>query len=68
MTGPQLVEEIGKQPTLDTLLDRDPHAKPYTDIEALAIIEAARRDRALFTIKEEKAKAKREGIEEVDNG
>lgn len=67
-TGKEWVEIIGKHPTLDELLNRSPYAKPYTDAELLRIVEIERAERALFNIKEEKVRMKREGIEPEEEG
>lgn len=64
-TGPELIDKIGEFPTVDILLDRDPHAEPYTINALVQLVEAFRRDRARFNIKDEKKAAKKDGIEEV---
>lgn len=61
-TGKEWMDVITQHPTLDTLLDRDPHAVPYTDEELLRFIEIMRAQRALFNIKEQEARDKKAGI------
>lgn len=54
-TGPELLEEIGENPTLDQFLDRDPHSQPYTDEELLRQIEVERHNRLSYSIREDKS-------------
>lgn len=63
-TGPELIEEIGQYPTLDTILDRNPVGDPPSFEEYVLQIKRERADRALFVIKEQAAKAKKAGQEE----
>lgn len=65
-TGKEWMDVITQHPTLDTLLDRDPHAVPYTDEELLRFIEIMRAQRALFTIKEQDARDKKAGVVKDD--
>lgn len=51
-------------PSLDVVLDRDPHARPYTDQELEHLVQGERGRRALYQAKTEKAAAKRQGVEE----
>ena len=64
-TGPEWLSDIGNDPTIDELLDRDPHARPYTRQQLLQVVEASRRERSLFNIKNEKREAKKDGVEEI---
>lgn len=66
LTGPELVDAIAHHCSLDLLLDRDPHAEPYTDDEWLALITLEREARKLFHVKEEKKRMKKQGIEDVE--
>lgn len=64
-TGPELIDEIIADPnSLDVLLDRDPHARPYTDEELDRLIAVERARRTQLEIKEEKRKMKKQGIED----
>lgn len=67
-TGPELLAEIAEYPSLDAFLDRDPHSQPLSDAELALLVKRLRAERALFTIKEQQSKARRAGIEEVQNG
>lgn len=54
-TGPEIVDEMQKDPTLDKFLDfldRNPHSKPYTDEELREWVEVQRQKRALYIQKE----------------
>lgn len=68
LTGPELMDQIGSSPTLDELLDRSPFAKPYSDDELTLILTIQRKDRAMWNVKQEKKAAKKQGIEEVEDG
>lgn len=46
LTGPELVDEIAKEPNLDMFFDRNP--KTISDEELLELIEIERGRRALF--------------------
>lgn len=63
LTGPEQLAEIAQHVTLDALLDRDPHAVPYTDEEWLSIITQQRNARAHFNIKEERQYSRKQGVE-----
>ena len=67
MTGPELVEAIGTQATLDLFLDRDPHAQPLTDEELLRLIEVERKLRLEIQAKETKRADKKAGVVEPDD-
>lgn len=58
-TGPQLLEEIAKFPTLELMLDRSPHTTPYSPEELLQIVERERLERTMFNIKTQERKDKR---------
>lgn len=58
-TGPELIEEISKYPTLEQFLDRDPHAIPYTDVELMQLVKTERLERSLANIKNDDKKSKR---------
>lgn len=45
-TGPEMVDEIGKDPTLDSFFDRNP--KTLSDDDLRALIEVERKNRAMF--------------------
>lgn len=64
--GMELLDHIAEYLTLDALLDRNPHAIPYTEEELLRIVQLQRADRATFNIKQEAAKNKKAGIEDSD--
>lgn len=66
-TGPELIDEITQEPTLDRVMDRSPFAHPLEDTEFLELIEFERHERAQFDLKDEKRKMKKEGIEETEN-
>lgn len=66
-TGAELLALIAQHPTLDELLDRDPLAVPYTREELTRIVEIERADRALFNIREQKARDKKDGVEPEEN-
>lgn len=59
-TGPELMEEIARYPTLDTMLDRNPYAIPPTREEMKLQIARMRAERALFQIKEQERKDKKD--------
>lgn len=63
-TGPELVEEIARHPTLDEFLDRDPFAVPYTDDELVKRVKIERAERAALSLKSDSRRAKRQGIED----
>jgi len=63
LTGVQMMDQIAEHPSIDELLRRNPHAKPLSDADVLAMIEHRRRQRALFNMKDERRRAKKEGIE-----
>lgn len=63
--GIELMAEIGKYPTLDTLLDRHLGTHPITDEEIKQQIARERAERALFHVKEQDRKAKKGGMVEV---
>ncbi len=65
--GPQLLQQIGEQPTLDPLLDRSPFSKPYSDQELQRIVTLHRKERAMWNVKQEKKAAKKQGVEEVED-
>lgn len=66
-TGQEWVDIIAAHPTMDELLNRSPFAIPYTDEELMRMVEINRAERALFTIKEQKARDKKAGvIEDAD--
>ena len=46
LTGPEMLEEIAAESTLDELMRRDP--KTLTDEELLQLVSVERRQRALF--------------------
>lgn len=64
VTGPELIDMIITFPSLDVVLDRDPHARPYTDQELEHLVQGERGRRALYQAKTEKAAAKRQGVED----
>lgn len=64
-TGPELMVELSAFPTLDLLLDRDPHAKPMSDAELELMVKRERAERAFQTFKQEAKKAKKQGVEEL---
>lgn len=49
-TGPEVIDEMTKEPTLDAYFDRDPHT--LTDDDLRQFIEIQRQRRALFIQKE----------------
>lgn len=65
-TGPELIAEIAKYPTIDVVLDRNPLSKPYTDEELDAEIERQRLERTLFTVKSDERQDKRKGQEKLE--
>jgi len=66
MTGPEIISEIIKHPTLDWALDRSPFSRPLSREEFLAIIQGERQARAMFEMKETKAREKKQGIVESE--
>ena len=58
-TGPELIEEISKYPSLDLLLDRSPFARPPSLEEFVQQIERMRLERSLATIKDQERKDKK---------
>lgn len=66
MTGPDMMNEIIREPTLDRFLDRSPLADPLSDMELMDLISLMRMARANFEMKEAKKQAKKEGIEDDD--
>ena len=66
-TGVDLMDEIvvaGETRYMNDILDRNPFAVPLTDEELRQEIINQRKARAAFILKEEKAKMKKQGIEE----
>ena len=63
-TGPELMEEIARYPTLDILMDRNPYAVPLTKEEMKLQIARMRAERALFQIKEQERKDKKDERED----
>lgn len=63
-----MVVEIGEEPTLNRLLDRDPHACPYSEEELRQIVAVDRRDRARWNVKMETKAMKKAGVEEPEGG
>lgn len=64
--GPSIIDQIVQSPDLplDVFLDRDPHSKPYTDDELRQLVVSERANRARINLKQEKARAKKQGVEE----
>lgn len=60
-TGPELVEEAGKEPTLDEYLRRDPATLTPKDLSK--IVDMERRRRAMF-IEADAAKKEKKGEED----
>lgn len=60
-TGPELVEEIAADPTIDEMLRRDPRQVGEDDL--LKLVEAHRLKRAQFIKDSDKRRAKRQGQE-----
>lgn len=58
-TGPELLVEISQFPTLEILLDRDPHAKPYNDEELVQLVKRERLERAMASVKDDEKRNKR---------
>lgn len=58
-TGPELIAQISEHPTLDEILDRDPHASPLSDEELRAFVVSMRQDRARIEARSEEARQKR---------
>ena len=50
-TGPEIIDEMVKEPTLDTFLDRNP--RTMTDEDLRQFIELQRRNRAAYIEKEQ---------------
>jgi hypothetical protein len=65
-TGPELIDQIIEFPTLDVILDRDPHARPYTDQELEHLVQSERSRRAIYQTKLDKAASKRQGLTEPE--
>lgn len=65
-TGPELMAEIAKFPTIDIVLDRHPNT--LTPEMWKDQIERFRLERALFTVREQEKKAKKRGEKDDDNG
>lgn len=63
-SAPEHIAEIIVHPTLDEVLQRDPHAKPFTDAELFRFIMSQRADRARFITVGEAKRAKRQGVVE----
>lgn len=60
-TGPELVEEIGADPTIDLMMRRDP--KTLSDSDLRALVEALRQKRAMFIKEDERKRAKKAGVD-----
>jgi len=67
MTGPEVIDEIIKFPTLDWALDRSPFSKPLSRDEYVEMIKIERLARAQFQLKKQKAREKKQGIEEHED-
>lgn len=65
-TGPEIMDEIIQEPTIDRFLDRSPYAEPLTDAELAELVAAMRRDRVTWNMKEDKKAAKKEGIDDPE--
>lgn len=61
-TGPELMDEVAADPTIDEMLRRDPREVKDADLERL--IEAQRAKRAQFISASEKRRAKKAGVED----
>lgn len=64
-TGPELIDEIGREPTLDRLMQRDLRSKPAKDEELTTLVNSLRRDRATMILKDEKKSAKKQGVDDA---
>ncbi len=60
-TGPELMDQIIQEPTLDLFLDRDPRAAPLSDQELMAVLLVTRKLRAQSMAKAETRKVKKQG-------
>lgn len=61
-TGPELIDKmLASENSLNTFLDRDPHALPLTEEELTNLIRSERAIRASLDIKTEARKDKRNG-------
>lgn len=60
VTGQELIDKIGEYPTLDTFLDRDPHAEPLSATELADLVGTLRGQRAAFIAAQEKKASKEE--------
>jgi hypothetical protein len=63
-TGKDLIALISEHPTLDEVLDRDPHSTPLSDDELERLIVALRQDRAAAEVKTEERRQTRKGKSE----
>lgn len=63
-TGVEMIDKILEENSLELFLNRDPDAKPYSQEELIAFLHSERAKRAGWTVKLEKAKAKKQGVEE----
>lgn len=52
LTGPEIIDEMIKKPTLDQFFDRNLKVHPLTDEELLQMVQHYREERALFMEKE----------------
>lgn len=64
-TGPELIQAILAEPshlTLDEVLRRNPKAQPLSDSELDDLVRVLRAERTAIDVKQEKAKAKKQGV------
>ena len=65
--GPSRIAAIAADETawsLDTVMRRDPRANPVSDGELIHMVKTLRAERAAIDVKQEKAKAKKQGVED----
>jgi hypothetical protein len=60
--APELIDEAGKDPTLDEFMRRDP--ADLSDEEFKGVVSLQRTARGQFILKQAKRQAKKEGVEE----
>lgn len=62
-----MLASIAADPTawsLDTVLRRDPSSQPLSDGELLHLVKALRAERAAIDVKQERKRAKAQGVED----
>lgn len=67
LSGPELIASVTQDPanlTLDAVLARDPGSHDLSDGNIVSLVKTLRAERAAIEVKAEKAKAKKQGVDD----